>query len=213
MEIKTELNHTRTHIGWTNRAIILKDKNIIYKAAGDDGYAIYDETKSVIIDGEIYTRKAHSVKQYPCCTFEKKNYNEVIFYRGDFYDMYGFRANTIQEMSTLKECLEEEWKDLKWCPWDRAIIGHVRLVVGHSTEISRMITVSEITMSYKELMNKAKESGMDCERAIRYFSLDISEYLIISVEAYRTGNYDLNTQMLKRLQLKINNKDKKKWYQ
>lgn len=225
-KVKQKTIHVGNRRKYINqRAILMKDKKTIYSAF-IDAPAIFETTKRVKINGETYYSSPET-HTFPACsltiyddwwrgwpnpTLRTEMYYEecrAIFYKGEFYGLFDFEFRTMDELKRTWKCLNRIWDDLEWCVSDSNLKGYTRLLSGHSRWLSRKITEDEILMTHKELMHKANKSPYDCGEAVRFFIRDICEYLMISEGQYISGRYDVKVQMIKRLKLKANDKNKR----
>jgi hypothetical protein len=145
---------------------------------------------------------------YKCSRIENNDYDRVVFYKSKFYKLLGYRAYTVDEVYDFHDDINSVWKDVRWLYKEPEMNGLITLLHGNSRSLVRKITLNEIVLGYSGIINEAKKSGLNCEDAIDLFVEDISKYLLLSTERYKSGKYLLNEQILKRLQLKITNKTK-----
>ena len=201
--------------GWlySTEAQLIKSSNTIYKSTLDCD-AIYDEVKTVNIDGDVFTKTKNCVAKYKCCTIDKQGYRDVILYRGNYYTTYGYRGWTQDEVHEVERDLSKYWKDVHTA-WkdDKYHIednmdGTVAMIIGNTLCVRRTITKEELLLGYKGLLKKAEDSGLDCDIALKRYVRDVSNYLCISENQFKSGKYNLTDKLINRIHLKINNKNK-----
>jgi hypothetical protein len=214
-QIQTDIIHRGNTIWGANECAVKNDDQKLIYRVYENCRGIFDEHKTVIINGEEFESTEYGKYNYPVSKIEM-GYEKPIFYRGSWYVISGYRAVTQEEVSDTHNQLSHHWTDLviEYSDWDELIkdnmMGEVYLLCGHSLNIKRKITLAELQMSYKKIEEMAKTLDQDCSRPLRWWRVLVSSFLMIDEDRYVSGRYDINTQIIKRLHAKINHKTKTK---
>jgi hypothetical protein len=206
-------------MGSKRMAVMLENQKLFYKAR-ENMSGCFDEHKEIIVDGESFEKINRGKYSWRLSSIPDLDnfFSRMIFYRGEFYKMYGYDyPNTIEEVSELHTDLEKHWRDVVWCRVNDDTLhednmdGVFYMWLGHSTAIKRKITLSELKTPYKEIKKRAESSSFDSsciDEFLRRWRIAASSFLMISQDKYVLGKYSLNEQILKRLHAKINYKSK-----
>jgi hypothetical protein len=207
-----------------SRKLCLKTDNTIYFAqTGCEYFARYKEF--VEINGKRYWESSPSkIVTSDCSIISLSSFpKRIVFYKGDFYFLHSFQSISNQkEMYEACYYLSELDKTSDIIDYGEDNFSRVTFIEGLNTNIYRDITLSELQMSYKDLLKKSNkfdkenEKSMDrflnsSEDAMNIFIKDVCQILCITESSYKSGRYNLNDQMIKRLHRKIQYKSKNRY--
>jgi hypothetical protein len=205
MEIKLELDRSYTELSPWDKVCIKGDKDILF--AQNNCKYVSQYKAFVEINGKVYEERTPSKKVEADCCFITSRTREIcptVFYKGRFYYLHFFGGLwNQQEIGDAYSYLVEMDKDLKTYGMYGENFSKVRLLKGNTAEIIRTITLQELQMTWLELKAKAKEFGGDCKESMTMFMEDLCGILKIPEGRYKSGKYNLNDQMIKRLHSKI----------
>lgn len=207
-----------------DKLVMRKNKNEIYYVR-ENGMAHIKANKWVFVNGEKYVLQWPKILDYPVSIFEYRDYRQTVIYRGEVYTISGLRSVTQGEVWKLCNHLIHIWPDLDcdskmpfkpfadgkdW--FDRKYNSSmIEMISGHSASIYRKITLKDLQTPYKHIEKKVfdmKNDKDDENQTLRSYAHFMSEYLQVKVDRYKNGSFNLNDQMIKRLHLKINSKNK-----
>lgn len=225
--MRLKLHSSDTFFWSSNRKCVLIGKNIFFARTDCEYIERFKKTK--IIEGEEFSESFPSVINKTKCSLHASGFGYVqpVLFRGKFYNLHALgKINTLEEISGAANYLYEIDRSFDvaeyWNSWDSKCdtdagqnFSKVRFIDGHSRYVYRDITLRELQMGYSGLIKAQKDFEEDCEKPMKMFVRDVCNILQLSEKRYKSGKYNLNDQMIKRLHSKIQYKSKNKhlWYQ